>query len=181
MITTGVLFMLLVAATTFTLVFRLLGSDTLLDNWIASAPFGERTLTVIVLLVIAMAGFALDAFEIVFVLVPILMPPLLARVPDATWVAVMVLLALQASFLMPPIGYALLMVRGVLREHVPSLALARRIAPFLAVQLAVLAAVLAAPALVHIAQPKAVASAPTMSDEELRQKMREMLPAAPQP
>ena len=93
----------------------------------------------------------------------------------------MVLLALQASFLMPPIGYALLMVRGVLREHVPSIALARRIAPFLAVQLAVLAAVLAAPALVHIAQPKAVAGAPTMSDEELRQKMREMLPAAPQP
>ena len=178
MTTTGVLFMLLVAATTFTLVFRLLGSDRLLDEWISNAPFDPQLLTAIVLLAIALAGLALDAFEIIFVLVPILMPPLLTRVPDATWVAVMLLLALQASFLLPPVGYALLMVRGVLREHVDPVALARRVAPFLFVQLLVLVLVLGFPRLVHFGKPEVSAMPVPMTDEEVRRKMQDMLPRA---
>ena len=111
-------------------------------------------------------------------LVPILMPPLLTRVPDATWVAVMLLLALQASFLLPPVGYALLMVRGVLREHVDSVALARRVAPFLFVQLLVLVLVLGFPRLVHFGKPEVSATPTPMTDDEVRRKMQDMLPRA---
>ena len=115
MATTGALFALLIAATTLTLVLRLLGTDRLVDR-----P-GSRhsraaifTVVAIVLGVIGLSAFVLDAFEIIFVIVPIVIPPLLIRVADARWVAVLVLLTLQSSFLLPPFGYALMMVRGTL-------------------------------------------------------------------
>ena len=180
LVLTGTLFALLVAATTFTLVFRSLGSDRLLEDWIVGAALGPAALTGVVLGAIALAALALDAFEIIFVLVPVLMPPLLMRVPDATWVAVLALLALQASFMLPPVGYALLMIRGVLAERVPVRALVRSTVPFLAAQVAVLAAVLAFPVLVHLAEPGAgAASPPTIPDDEVSRRMQEML-APPQ-
>lgn len=185
MSTTGALFALLVAATTFTLVFRALGTDKLLEAWIVAAPLSPLPLTVIVLAVIGVSAIALDAFEIIFVLVPVLMPPLLMRVPDASWVAVLVLLALQGSFLLPPVGYALLLTRGVLRERVSARATARHVAPYLFAQLAVLASVLAFPALVHLGQPaktrEGSAAAPAMSDEEVTRRMEEMLRQPPEP
>ncbi len=150
--TTGALFALLAAATTFTLVFRALGTDRLLDGWIAALPGGQGLATLVVLGAIGVSALALDAFEIIFVLVPVLMPPLLARVPDASWVAVLVLLTLQASFLLPPIGYALLMTRGVLGERVATREVARRLLPYLAGQIVVFGAVFAFPALVHFGQ-----------------------------
>ncbi|HVO89943.1 MAG TPA: TRAP transporter large permease subunit [Casimicrobiaceae bacterium] len=174
--TTGALFALLAAATTFTLVFRLLGTDRLLDTWIARLPGGDVSATAVVLGAIALCALALDAFEIIFVMVPVLLPPLLTRVPDATWVAVLVLLTLQASFLVPPIGYAVLMTQGVLGERVRARAMTRKLLPFLLAQVAILSAVLAFPALVHLTQPKAaVSSTPVMSDEEARRAMDRML------
>jgi tripartite ATP-independent transporter DctM subunit len=179
MATTGALFALLVAATTFTLVFRALGTDRLLEAWITASPLSPTLLTVIVLAAIGASAIALDAFEIIFVLVPVLMPPLLMRVPDASWVAVLVLLALQASFILPPVGYALLLTRGVLGERVSARATARHVAPYLVAQLVVLGSVLAFPALVHLGQPVEAAAgaavAPAMSDEELSRRMDEML------
>ena len=67
---------------------------------------------------LAACALVLDAFEMIFVVVPLVMPALLARVPDATWVAVLTLLILQASFLVPPFGYAVLMARGPPSPHV---------------------------------------------------------------
>jgi tripartite ATP-independent transporter DctM subunit len=183
MSTTGTLFALLVAATTFTLVFRALGSDKLLDAWVAAAPLSPMLLTATVLVAIGLSALALDAFEIIFVLVPVLMPPLLTRVPDATWVAVLVLLALQASFLLPPVGYALLLTRGVLQERVSARATARHVAPYLAAQVVVLACVLAFPTLVHLAEP-AVSAGETpalLSPEEAVRRMDEMLASPPVP
>ena len=72
-----------------------------------------------VLGVIGLCAFVLDAFEIIFVIVPIVIPPLLIRVADARWVAVLVLLTLQSSFLLPPFGYALMMVRGAAEIAAP--------------------------------------------------------------
>ena len=79
---------------------------------------------------------------------------------------------------LPPVGYALLMVRGVLREHVDSVALARRVAPFLFVQLLVLVLVLGFPPLVHFGKPEVSATTVPMTDEEVRRKMQDMLPRA---
>jgi tripartite ATP-independent transporter DctM subunit len=178
MATTGTLFSLLVAATTFTLVFRALGSDKLLEAWITGAPLSPTLLTVIVLAVIGLSAVALDAFEIIFVMVPILIPPLLMRVPDASWVAVLILLALQASYLLPPMGYALLMTRGVLGDKVRARATARHVAPYVVAQLLVLGSVLAFPPLVHLGQPAesgGTAEAPAMSDDEIGRRLQEML------
>ena len=180
--TTGALFALLVAATTFTLVFRLLGTDRLLDAWIATLPGGNTAVTAIVLAAIALSALALDAFEIIFVMVPVLMPPLLTRVPDATWVAVLVLLTLQASFLVPPIGYAMLMTRGVLRERVPTRAMVAKVVPFLVAQMLVLVTVLAFPQLVHWTQPADATASTTapMNDDDARRQMDQMLSAPPE-
>ena len=119
MATTGTLFSPLLAATTFTLVLRLLGTDKLIEGWIAAMPGGQIAVCAAILGAIFVAAFVLDAFEIIFVAVPILIPPLLIRVPDAVWVSTLVLLTLQASFLLPPVGYALMMTRGILGSEVP--------------------------------------------------------------
>jgi tripartite ATP-independent transporter DctM subunit len=174
---TGALFALLLAATTFTMVLRLLGTADLVGRIVASIPGGEITAVAVVLAVIGLSAFVLDAFEIIFVIVPIVIPPLLIRVADARWVAVLVLLTLQASFLLPPFGYALMMVRGVLREPVAFRGLLRALAPFLAAQWLLLAMVLAFPQLTHSGQAadsERSSSAP-LSDAEFSSRLREMI------
>jgi len=175
---TGALFGLLAAATTLTLIFRAFGTDRLLDQWIVALPGGEIAVTLVVLGTIGLCAFVLDAFEIIFVLVPILIPPLLVRVPDAVWVSTLVLLTLQASFLLPPFGYALMMARTALRESLPIHTIARAVAPFLVAQLVVLALVLAFPALVHLRDTPGAntrtLSVP-VSDEEVERRLQEML------
>ena len=150
MATAGALFALLIGATTLTLMLRIYGTDVLVSNGITGLPGGERTVVAVVLGAIGLSAFVLDAFEIIFVVVPIVIPPLLIRVPDAVWVAVLVLLSLQASFLLPPFGYALMMARSAMKEVVPLGSVLRSLAPFLLAQALVLLAVFAFPALVHL-------------------------------
>jgi TRAP-type mannitol/chloroaromatic compound transport system permease large subunit len=123
MATTGTLFSPLLAATTFTLVLRLLSTDKLIEGWVTGLPGGDLVVVATILGAIFAAAFVLDAFEIIFVAVPILIPPLLIRVPDAVWVSSLVLLTLQASFLLPPLGYALILTRGMLGSDVRPVAL----------------------------------------------------------
>ena len=180
MATTGTLFSPLLAATTFTLVLRLLGTDKLIEGWISAMPGGQIAVCAVILGAIFVAAFVLDAFEIIFVAVPILIPPLLIRVPDAVWVSTLVLLTLQASFLLPPVGYALMMTRGILGSEVPPMVFARALAPFLAMQALVVALTLGFPSLVHLLEPANVQSrasgGTTLTKDELEKKLREMLP-----
>jgi TRAP-type mannitol/chloroaromatic compound transport system permease large subunit len=179
---TGALFALLIGATTLTLVLRLLGTDRLIGDWVISLPGSELSVLVIVLGIIGLSAFVLDAFEIIFVVVPIVVPPLLIRVADARWVAVLVLLTLQMSFLLPPFGYALMMVRGILKGPVAMGALTRALLPFLLAQWAVLAVVLAVPQLTHLGEKEGAASrAPErpLSKEELNRRIEELLPPPP--
>jgi TRAP-type mannitol/chloroaromatic compound transport system permease large subunit len=145
---TGALFALLVGATVFTLVLRAFGTD----RWVVAAVTGmggsASTVLVAVLAIIGLCAFVLDAFEMIFVVIPVVMPPLLVRVPDATWVAVLVLLILQISFLVPPFGYAVMMIRGGFGRAVTPGAFSRALLPYLAAQVAVLVLVLAFPGLV---------------------------------
>jgi len=175
---TGALFALLLAATTFTMVLRLLGTADLVGRIVSSIPGGDITAVAIVLALIGISAFVLDAFEIIFVIVPIVIPPLLIRVADARWVAVLVLLTLQASFLLPPFGYALMMVRGVLKEPVAFRAMLRALAPFLAAQWLLLLVVLAFPQLTHTGQSPADSTrlpATPMSDAEFNKRLQEMI------
>jgi tripartite ATP-independent transporter DctM subunit len=178
MAVTGALFALFVAATSFTLVLRGFGTDRLLDQAISAIPGGAVGKTVAVLAAVAVSAFVLDAFEIIFVIVPIVMPPLLAGVPDAVWVAVLTLLVLQASFLVPPFGYAVMAARSAMTRAVPLKALAPALLPLLALQLLVLAATAAVPAVVHLFAPEAPpAAAPVVdADAELRRQLDSLTP-----
>src|ERR1700686_5100954 len=175
---TGALFSLLLAATTFTLILRLLGTADLVGKMVSSISGGDITAIAVVLCVIGISAFVLDAFEIIFVIVPIVIPPLLIRIADARWVSVLVLLTLQSSFLLPPFGYALMMVRGVLKEPVAFRAFVRALAPFLAAQWLLLLLVLFFPQLTHMGQSaddhSRLPSAP-MSNEEFNKRLNEMI------
>src|SRR5579864_1395251 len=175
---TGALFFLLVAATTLTLVLRILGTDQLIAAWIAAIPGGTLGVTLVVLAAIGLTALVLDAFEIIFVVVPIVIPPLLIRVADARWVAVLVLLALQASFLNPLIGYAVMMTRTVLKQGIAFPALLRSLLPYLFAQAALLLAVLLLPQLTHVGETDADRSRkpPAVSDRDLEKRFEQMLP-----
>lgn len=175
MAVSGALFALFVGATTFTLVFRALGSDRLLDGVVAALPGGAMGAVTGVLAMIGASAFVLDAFEIIFVVVPVLMPPLLLRVPDAVWVSVLTLLALQTSFLIPPFGYAVMMARSSMGGRIVGRTLARALLPFLAAQALVLALTVSFPEIAHWAEPAATSpAAPAMSEEDALEQMRRM-------
>jgi tripartite ATP-independent transporter DctM subunit len=181
---TGALFSLLIAATTFTLILRLLGTDRLVNNLVAGIPGGDVLATAAILAVIGLCAFVLDAFEIIFVIIPIVIPPLLVRVADARWVAVLVLLTLQSSFLLPPFGYALMMVRGAATKPAPFRPFVKALVPFLLAQWMLLVLVLFVPKLVHIGENAAESSRATtapVSNDEIDRRMREMLAPPPEP
>jgi TRAP-type mannitol/chloroaromatic compound transport system permease large subunit len=175
---TGALFALLVGATVFTLILRAYGTD----RWVAAAlvqlPGGAPATLAVVLASLALCALVLDAFEMIFVVIPIVMPPLLTQIGDATWVAVLTLLILQASFLTPPFGYAVLMVRNSVRRALSARGLALALAPYLAAQLAVLALTLAWPALVWHRNPSdlpSAAPASSTSEDEQRRALERQL------
>lgn len=147
---TGALFALLLAATTLTLVLRVLGTPALVASWIAGLPGSDVAVVACVIVAVVFTAFVLDAYEAIFVVVPIVIPPLLIRVADAQWVAVLTLLALQLSFLLPPLGYSVLMTASWMPPPKPSSRAAwHALRPFVAVQCLVLALVLAFPVLSH--------------------------------
>ena len=109
-------------------------------------------------------------------------PPLLIRVADARWVSVLVLLTLQSSFLLPPFGYALMMVRGTVKPPAPFRAFIKALLPFLIAQWLLLIVVLFAPRLVHLADNAAdISRGPSnaLPEEEINKRLREMLPPPP--
>jgi TRAP-type mannitol/chloroaromatic compound transport system permease large subunit len=177
MAVTGALFALFVAATSFTLVFRAFGTDRVLATIVLHLPGGMSGTVIVVLALLWLCAFVLDAFEIIFVIVPLVMPPLIMRAPDAVWVSVLALLALQSSFLLPPFGYAVMMARARLAANVALAPLARALAPFLAAQILVLGLTVAYPWLTHIAEP-AVAFQPPLSDDEVRRRLEDIAPSA---
>jgi tripartite ATP-independent transporter DctM subunit len=178
MAVTGALFALLVGATVFTLVLRAYGTDQWVADRLLQLPGGATASLAVVLASLALCALVLDAFEMIFVVVPLVMPPLLTQVGDATWVAVLTLLILQTSFLAPPFGYAVLMVRNSVRRALSVRGLARALAPYLAVQVAVLAMVLAWPALVWHRNPSTLGAPATgapVTDDEARRMLERQL------
>ncbi len=176
---TGGLFALFVAATGFTLVLRALGSDALVAAWFASLPGGPGVVVAAALLAPLACALVLDAFELIFVVVPLLMPPVLARVEDAAWMGVLTLLALQLSFALPPLGYAVMMSGARIQPHPPLRRLLRALAPYLAALTAVLVLVLWQPRLVHAFDAVAAAHAAPLQEDEIERLMREAPRGAP--
>ena len=133
-------FMILIGAAVFSLVFRGFGGEELIHQFFEQLPGGAVSATLVVMLVIFLLGFILDFIEITFVVVPIVGPILLAMGLDPVWLGIMIALNLQTSFLTPPFGFALFYLRGVAPESVPTGAIYRGVVPFILLQLLLIGA-----------------------------------------
>ncbi|GAB5412655.1 MAG: TRAP transporter large permease subunit [Congregibacter sp.] len=144
---TAMVFMILIGAAVFSLVFRGFGGEELIQEFFAELPGGVFAATLLVMVVIFLLGFVLDFIEITFVVVPIVGPILLMMGVDPVWLGVMIAINLQTSFLTPPFGFALFYLRGVAPDSVPTSAIYRGVVPFILIQLAMLALLWAWPQL----------------------------------
>ena len=115
------------------LLLRLLGTDRLVADAMVAFGGGSRQAVLLVLGVLLLCAFVLDAFELTFLVVPIVMPPLLSRVGDAARVSTLVLLVLQLGFLLPPFGYSVVLARGLASERPTWAAIGRPLLPLPAV------------------------------------------------
>jgi len=145
---TSMVFMILIGASIFSLVFRGFGGDEIIHHWLTQLPGGVFTAMMVVMVVIFLLGFILDFIEITFVVVPIVGPVLLAMGLDPVWLGIMIAVNLQTSFLTPPFGFALFYLRGVAPDSVATADIYRGVTPFIIIQLLVLGALAIWPALV---------------------------------
>ena len=137
--TTSMVFVILIGAALFSLVFRGLGGDDTIHDLLQSLPGGTWTAVAAVMLVMFLLGFFLDFIEIIFVVVPLVGPVLLSMGVDPVWLGVMMAINLQTSFLTPPFGFALFYLRGAAPESVRTGDIYRGAIPFVIIQLIMLA------------------------------------------
>jgi len=135
---TSMIFLILIGASVFSLVFRGFGGDELVQEFFHSMSGGPGAALLLVMVVIFLLGFILDFIEITFVVVPIVGPILLAMGFDPVWLGIMIAVNLQTSFLTPPFGFALFYLRGVAPDHVSTSAMYRGVIPFVLLQLGLL-------------------------------------------
>jgi tripartite ATP-independent transporter DctM subunit len=135
---TSMVFVILIGATMFSLIFRGFGGDELVKRALEAAPGGTVGALIMVMLTMFVLGFFLDFIEITFVIVPLVAPPLLATGMDPIWLGILMALNLQTSFLTPPFGFALFYLRGVAPPEVTTTALYKGIVPFIGIQIFVI-------------------------------------------
>ena len=131
----SMVFMILIGASVFSLVFRGFGGDDAVHGLLQSLPGGVIGAVLVVMLVMFLLGFVLDFIEITFVVVPIVGPVLLSMGLDPVWLGIMIAINLQTSFLTPPFGFALFYLRGVAPAEVTTAQIYRGVMPFVAIQL----------------------------------------------
>lgn len=131
----SMVFLILIGASVFSLVFRGFGGDDLVHELLTGLPGGVAGAVIIVMLVMFLLGFVLDFIEITFVVVPIVGPVLLSMGVDPVWLGIMIAINLQTSFLTPPFGFALFYLRGVAPPELPTKAIYLGAMPFVAIQI----------------------------------------------
>jgi tripartite ATP-independent transporter DctM subunit len=138
---TSMIFLILIGATLFSLVFRGLGGDVLVERALVNLPGGVAGATLAVMVALFVLGFVMDAFEIIFVVVPIVAPVLL-KMPgvDPVWLGIMMAVNLQTSYMHPPLGPTLFYLRGVAPPEITTRDIYLGIIPFVLIQLAMLVA-----------------------------------------
>ncbi|MEO1751680.1 TRAP transporter large permease subunit [Thiofaba sp. EF100] len=135
---TSMVFLILIGASLFSLVFRGFGGDDVVHEWLGSLPGGVIGAMLVVMLVMFLLGFMLDFIEIIFVVVPIVAPILLMMGLDPIWLGIMIAINLQTSFLTPPFGFALFYLRGAAPDAITTLDIYRGVVPFIALQVVML-------------------------------------------
>lgn len=144
---TSMVFMILIGASIFSLVFRGFEGDELVQSFLSDLPGGVYGALLIVMLVMFLLGFVLDFIEITFVVIPIVGPILLAMGVDPVWLGILIAINLQTSFLTPPFGFSLFYLRGVAADTIRTIEIYKGVMPFILIQLLVMAMLVIWPAL----------------------------------
>jgi tripartite ATP-independent transporter DctM subunit len=142
---TSMVFLILLGATTFSLVFRGLGGEKLLVDLIVGSNIAPIYFLILVMIIVFILGFFVDFIEIIFIIVPIVAPIFSAMKMDLMWIGILMCINLQSSFLSPPFGFALFYLKGVAPPEVTTKHLYKGIVPFLIMQALLLAAYIAYP------------------------------------
>jgi tripartite ATP-independent transporter DctM subunit len=145
---TSMIFLILIGATLFSLVFRGFGGDDMVNRGLTDLPGGTAGAVLAVMVALFLLGFVMDAFEIIFVVVPIVAPVLL-KLPgvDPVWLGVMIAMNLQMSYMHPPLGPTLFYLRGVAPKEITTMHIYVGIIPFVVIQMVALVALWFLPAL----------------------------------
>ena len=142
----SMIFIIIIGATIFSLVFRGLGGERIAEDVLNSMPGGQLGAVAVVMLLVFVLGFFIDTFEIILIVVPIFMPPLIGMGVDPIWIGVLLGMNLQTSYLTPPVGFALFYLQGVARD-LPVDDIYKGILPFVILQIIGLALVAFFPSL----------------------------------
>ncbi len=134
----AMVFMILIGASLFSLVFRGYGGDEYVQSLLTNLPGGEVGALLVVMLVLFLLGFILDFIEITYVVIPIVGPILLAMGIDPVWLGIMIAINLQTSFLTPPFGFSLFYLRSVTPPEVATSAIYKGVIPFIMIQILML-------------------------------------------
>ena len=134
----SMVFMILIGATAFSLIFRALGGEQLLLAWVEQESTSPTTFLAALMVVVFVAGFFIDFIEIIFIIVPIAWPLLQRMEMDLYWVGILLALNLQTSFLTPPFGFALFYLKGICPPELSTQSLYRGVFPFIVLQIVVL-------------------------------------------
>lgn len=145
---TSMVFMILVGATAFSLVFRGLHGDRYLTDLIMQAELQPNEFLFIALLIIFIAGFFIDFIEIVFIVIPVITPIMISLQVDLLWAGILIAVNLQTSFLTPPFGFSLFYLKGVAPKEVSTSNIYKGIIPYVIIQLIALLIVYIIPELV---------------------------------
>ena len=132
---TSIVFMILIGATSFSLVFRGLEGDKILINIITQADLSPELFIILILFIVFIAGFFIDFIEIIFIIVPVITPILIALNIDLIWVGILLAINLQTSFLTPPFGFSLFYLKSVAPKEIKTKDIYYGIIPFVIIQL----------------------------------------------
>lgn len=135
---TSMIFFIFIGAAFFSLVFRGLGGDDLIEGFLIDLPGGQLTALLIVMLLIFVLGFFLDFIEITYVILPVVAPILLMGGMDPIWLGILIAINLQTAFLTPPFGFALFYLRGVAPKSVQTADIYKGVIPFIGIQIGVI-------------------------------------------
>ena len=145
---TSMIFVILFGASIFAIVFRQMGGDNLVEEFLTRLPGGATGAMIAVMVIMFVLGFILDTFEIIFIVIPITAPVLLGLGIDPVWLGVMVGVNLQTSFLTPPFGFALFYLRGVAPNSISTMQIYRGAVPFVFLQIVAIALLFIFPGIV---------------------------------
>lgn len=147
---TAMIFMILIGATAFSLVFNELGGEDIALDFFAGDIEDKWTFIVLTMLIIFILGFFIDFIEIAFVIVPILVPIIALLGIDPVWFAILIAMNLQASFLTPPFGFALFYLKGAAGKKIKTIDIYKGVIPFILLQLVALAIIMIWPNIIYL-------------------------------